>query len=214
MDAAVQDGDILLAFLTHSSSSATISAAPSGWASLIADPNPGDFSMVCYWRLRTAGDSSAPTWTWSAAGNWTVDLIAYSGQHASTPFNQSGGNTVAGANTITTPSLTPSVDNCMMVAFGSVDATGAARTWTESGSMTERVDQMDNAQHRVVAEELIATGGSATTRDLTITGTTQDIGSFAVFIAPATATDDLGTYLIQLGGASEFTPGMLQISGG
>ncbi len=214
IDASVQDGDIMVAFLTHSLSAAVISATPSGWTSLIADPNPADFSCVCYRKIKASGDSSTPTWTWDQAGNWTVDLIAYSGEDQTTPINASGGNQIAAANTITTPSLTPSVDNTMMAAFGAVDATGGARTWTESGAMTERVEALSNQIHRVVAEELIPTGGSATTRNLTVSGSAQDIGSFAVFIAPGAVVDDLATKLIQLGGASGLTPGMLQVSGG
>lgn len=177
-------GDIMLAFLISVGSATTISAAPSGWDLQVADPNPADFSAWCYKRVFVAGDAN-PTWTFSAAAGWVIDIVSYSGNDTSAPINGSGGNQVAALNTITTPSLTPSVTNCMLVVHGSVDATGGARTWTESGAMTERVDQLDNALHRVVAEELIPGSGSGITRDLTVTGSAQDMASFAVLITPA-----------------------------
>ncbi|HEU5104200.1 MAG TPA: hypothetical protein VFU22_34520, partial [Roseiflexaceae bacterium] len=176
----------MLAFLVHSSSSATISSAASGWDLLIANPGPADYAAWCYKRVYQAGDSN-PTWTFSTAGNWVVDIVAYSGADATTPIDGSGGNQSAAVNTKTTASLTPSVTGCMLVAHGSVDASGSARTWTESGAMTERVEAADNQIHRVIAEELLSTSGSGVTRDLTVSGSAQDLATLAVLIKPSSS---------------------------
>lgn len=176
--------DIMLAFVVHNSSSATISVAASGWDLLIDDPNPADYSLWCYKRIFASGDSN-PTWTFSVAGNWTIDIVSYSGNDTTTPIDASGGNQSAAVNTKTTASLTPSVTGCMLVAHGSVDASGSARTWTETGAMTERVETADNQLHRLLAEELLSTSGSGVTRDLTVSGTAQDLATFAVLIRPA-----------------------------
>jgi len=174
----------MIAFLNHSASSATMSTAADGWDLVEADPNPADFSCLCYKRVKQSGDS-APTWTWSASGNWTVDIIAYYNQDTSTPLDDTSGVQQAAVNTVTTASVTPSVTNCMLVWWASTDATGSARTWTQGGSPTERLDQMNNAHHRCIAEELITTSGSGITRTATVSGTAQDIGAFAVLVRPS-----------------------------
>jgi hypothetical protein len=183
----INDGDIMIAFLNHSSSSATISSTPSDtWDLVEADPNPADFSLLCYKRVKQAGDSATPTWTWSAAGNWTVDIIAYSGQDTTTPLDDTSSNIVVSDNVITTTSVTPAVTDCVLVWFASVDATGPARTWTQSGTPIERLDRLDNAHHRCIAEEVIPTSGSGITRTATVTDSAQAIGAFAVLVRPAT----------------------------
>ena len=184
--AGAATGDIMIAFLAHSSSTATILVDATGWDLLIADPGPADMSCWCYKRVFVIADVN-PTWVFSAAGNWTVDIIAYSGNDTSAPINASDGTQASAVNTLATPSLVPSVTGCMLVAYGSVDASGGARTWTESGAMTERVEATDNALHRLVAEELIATSGSGISRDLTVSGSAQDVAALAVLITPAAA---------------------------
>lgn len=184
----INDGEIMIAFLNHSSSSATISSGPADtWDLVEADPNPADFACLCYKRVKQSGDS-APVWTWSASGNWTVDIIAFSGQDASTPLDDTSSVQQAGVNTVTTTSVTPAVADCVLVWWASTDATGGARTWTQSGTPTERLDQMDNAHHRCMATEVIAGAGSGITRTATVSGSAQDIGAFAVLVRPASVT--------------------------
>jgi hypothetical protein len=180
-------GDLMIAFLCSVGSGTTISSAPSGWTLQEPDPNPADFSLWCYSRLWQSGDPN-PTWNFSTVGAWTVDVASYSGVDTTTPVNVDIGEQVAAANSIAVGAITPTADNCMLLAFGAVDASGAARTWTESGAMTERLEQTDNALHRVVAEELLSGGsGVGQTRTLTVTGSTQDIGGFLLAVAPAAA---------------------------
>jgi hypothetical protein len=73
------------------------------------------------------------------------------------------------------------------VWFASTDATGAARTWTQGGTPTERLDRLDSTHHRCIAEEVIPTSGSGITRTATVTGSVQDIAAFMVLVRPAVA---------------------------
>jgi dihydrofolate reductase len=176
--------DFMVAFLTSASSTATVSTPASGWDLQEADPSPADFSTWCYSRRWQSGDSN-PTWTLSVAGGWTVDIVSYSGTDSTTPVNVDIGEQGAALQEIALGPVTPTVDDCMLVAFGAVDAAGGARTWTEDGAMTERLDQMDNALHRVVAEELLSGGsGAGQTRTLTFSGSTQDVAGFLLALAP------------------------------
>lgn len=207
----ITDGDIMIAFLNHSSSGATMSSTPSDtWDLVEADPNPADFSCLCYKRVKQSGDSATPTWTWSAAGNWTVDIIAYSGQDTTTPLDDTSSGIVASGNVITTTSVTPAVTDCVLVWFASVDATSGTRTWTQGGTPTERLDQVNNQHYRCIAEEVIPTSGSGITRTATVTDTAQAIGAFAVLVRPAVVAGGLKTPVF--GGLTSpvFSEGVIQ----
>ena len=62
------------------------------------------------------------------------------------------------ANDITTAAVTPVSDDDMLIVVGSADAGAPARTWTETGSMTERFEGIGQTLHCLIAEEAI-TGG-------------------------------------------------------
>src|SRR3972149_5365762 len=187
LPSGVQAGDLMLAFVGHSASSATITGEPAGWSLQEADPNPADFSLWCYARVYQNGDA-APVFTFSAAGSWTVDIAAISGV-AATPVNADIGEQIAAANAIALGDITPTVNDCLLVGFAMADASGGARTWTQSGSMTERLDQMNNDLHRALADELLSGGGGVPVgRTFTVSGNAQDLGGFLLAIAPLAGT--------------------------
>lgn len=183
--AGTQVGDVMIAFLMHSASTATVSTGASGWdGSLEPDPNPADFSARFYFRVFQAGDAN-PTWTWSAAGNWTVDILSYSGADTGAPINAHIGEQIAAANSIVLGAITPNVNDCTLVGVGMTDAT-SAKTWTESDTPNERIDQGDNQQRRAVADWQLSGGsGIGVSRTFTMDGTSGDMAGFLLAIAPA-----------------------------
>ncbi len=185
--AGTVDGDWMIAFLPHASSSATITGTPSGWAVQEPDPNPVDFSCICYTRRKQAGDAN-PTWTWSAAGNWSVDISSWSGVDSANPVNVDVGAISAIANGDISLALTPSINDTMLVGWACIDAVGSARTWSQTGAMTEVLDRLDNAMHRCLAyEQLVGGSGVLQTRVFTddTAGSTQDVGGFMLALTPA-----------------------------
>lgn len=189
-----RQGDVQVAFLTSTSSSFTVSSVPTGWTLLQANDTVADFTAWSYWKTYQAGDP-APTWTLSGSGNWAIDIVAYSGCDPSSPINGSNLTVAAASNAVSSGSVIPSSPNCMVVVHGAVDATSGTRTWTESGSMTERLDQVDNQLYRVLADELLSGGsGVSVSRTLTVTDTAQDMSGLIVVLTPTQAV--LGTVTI------------------
>src|SRR3972149_2727793 len=186
LPSGVQAGDLMLAFVGHSASSATITGEPAGWSLQEADTNPADFSLWCYARVYQNGDA-APVFSVSATGSWTVDIAAISGV-AATPVNADIGEQIAAANAIALGDITPTVNDCLLGGFAMADASGGARTWTQSGSMTERLDQMNNDLHRALADELLSGGGGVPVGGtFPVSGNAQDLGGFLLAITPAGA---------------------------
>ena len=172
-------GDQLFAILINDGSGNTISTPASGWNLLETMPVTGmDFSAWLYERVMQGGDGN-PTWTFSA-GNWNIVLVAYSGQAAIDDTNVS--TVTIAANAITTGSVTPVGSTDMLIVAGMSDNAAPARTWTETGSMTERYENIGQTLNAVIADETLS-GTSPVTRDLTISGTAQQLGAFSIVLA-------------------------------
>jgi len=185
----INDGDLMIAFLLHQSSDISVTP-PSGWTLLEDDTNVADFSSRLYLRVKQNGDPT-PVWTWSSVGNWIVDIMVWSGFDTSTPIDDSSFNMVAPANTISSSNVTSTIANAVLVWWASLDASSAAgRTWTQSGSPTEALDQVDLSFTRAIAYEVIPTT-STVSRDMTVTDTAQDLASYALLIRPQASGDNL-----------------------
>lgn len=180
------DGDFQVAFLINSAVSANITVPAVGWDALASSPQtPADYRTWCYTRRFATGDT-APLWVFSTSTAWTMDIISYSGVDATTPVNASTGEISTPVNAIDLGPITPTVADCMLVGTASVEASGAVRTWTQSGAMTERNDEADGQLQRAVADELLSGGsGVGQTRTFTVSGSTQDMGGFLLALAPA-----------------------------
>ena len=177
------DGDYLLALVQSASATETITVVPSGWTLVQEDTTVADFTT---WLYEKTAASEPATWSWtkSAAAAWRVSVTAFQNVHATTPRNAQAVENIAGANTIAVGPITPSVDGCTIWTAGSVDATGAARTWTADGTPTERLDALAQSLHTAIYTEEQVTA-AAITRSLTVTGSVQDISGHIVAIAPA-----------------------------
>lgn len=186
LPASPSAGDIHIAFVLHASSSATITTPASGWTELTTI-SPTDFSAHAYYRLWQSGDTTTPTWTWSSGG-WVVEIVRYGGVDTTTPVNiDLATKTTGTANTITLGSITPTVNDCMIVGFANADASGSGRTYTQSGAMTERLDEVTSTHWHAVADEQLSGGsGTPVSRDFTIAGTAQDLAGWLIALAPAT----------------------------
>lgn len=183
------NGDLMIAFLSHSSGAATITSAPSGWALREADPNPADFATVCYTKIKAAGDANPAIWTWSAAGQWSAEIVSFFDIDQVTPINVSIGEQGTALQTISLGPITTTVNGCILVGYGACDASGTPRLWSESGTMFELLADPHNhngLQH-MIADELVGAAGSYT-RDFTQDGNTQDMAGFLLALQPATTT--------------------------
>lgn len=192
-----QAGHVMLAFIAHTVAAATISTAPTGWTLIGPDPDPADLSCWCYAKTAVASEP-APTWEFSTSGTWTVDIVTYAGVTEPTTAVAEQVGTAA-SNVISLGPATPTATGSIAVAYAVLDATALSRTWTESGSMTERVEDGTIVLQRVVADETLVSADPAT-RDLTASGSANDIGGFLVLLAPSAVTESVaprGVYRVQ-----------------
>jgi len=131
---------------------------------LISGGGGGD----CLSKVVDAGDVSAGSWTftnlWSAATTGTWGAIAYTG---------SDGVDISAsqASNLSTPAVTPSVDNCMIVASYGDDVGAGGRTGTADASpaATERVDVTKSGEGHTYMQEFLQTTAASVALDFTPT---------------------------------------------
>jgi hypothetical protein len=170
----VVSGDLLLATLEVDADPATVSA-PAGWTKLldtVAAPGTGNaFHTQVWWKL--AGASEPASYSWTVGGGPWVDigLQAYSNVSQTSPIDVSGGRDAGTTAAPTTPAVTTSGPNELVVAlFVNFDS----GSWTAGSGMTKRYDFDSNEAQ----DALQATAGSTGTRTATnsVNGpTTADI---------------------------------------
>lgn len=173
----LQTGHLMLWFIAHSSSSATVTT-PSGWTLLQTVTAWSDGTAIGFARVWQSGDA-APVSTLSVSASWATDLYAV----PSPSVNISAKANVAAQNTITN-AVTPTANNCHIVSFAAADASGAARTWgCDRG--TEILDQMDSQIHRQMVIETLS-GGSGVSQSYvhTISGIAEEMGGIIVAVTP------------------------------
>ncbi len=74
----IEAGDLVIAILTHSTQTATISAAPAGWTQIGTTLNAGNCAVAAYKRLPVADEPANEfAWTWSTAGTTLNGCLVY-----------------------------------------------------------------------------------------------------------------------------------------
>jgi len=179
------DNDFLIAVVTSSAATITVTTVPTGWTLVQDDPNPVDFSIWTYIKI-AASEPASWDWILSVDGAWRVDVLAYSGAATTGQPHKSAAEVLAAANSLAVGPIVPTVNDCVIVTIGAVDATGGARTWTSDGTTNERIDSALNGLQLGIYDEVQATAGTIT-RTVTVTGTVQDMAGHIIAIAPPSA---------------------------
>ena len=179
-----QAGDLLITVVSLRGGSTQTITAPSGWT-LIRRDDIGSFSQAVYWRYALGSDPGT-TYSWSG---WSSEravaaMLVYRGVSAVNPIDVSGGQTTASSKTITTPSVTAtSVDPLLILAFG-IEAPGANIAVPGAGP-TRRVEGLSAGSG--------STGLTLDVVDRPMTGT----GATGTFTANANKTaDNIGQIIV------------------
>lgn len=180
----VIDNDLLIVILAVGSAGSTVNTVPTGWTLATPRVDDGtDQNVYFYWKLASSEPAS---WDWVFAageiGTWVA--TAWTGAHQTTPVNQvSGAGTAAGTDHVT-PSITPTVDNCMLFAVASLDTT-ATTTWSTT-DMTEAFEAGTTASNFEVVSGHYLLQAVAAAVSKTVTSSMSDTGTATLFaIAPA-----------------------------
>jgi hypothetical protein len=184
-------GANLLVAIVNAETPAITDSKGNTWTSLTLQTSAADNKARLFY---VANPTVGTGHTFSATLSYqTVGVIAFSGAHASSPFDQQNGS-AAGSSPASPGSITPSENNCVVVAgygFGK-----NANTFSVDGGFTiaQSNTSVDAVSYGVVISYLIQTTAAAANPAVTYTGSSGEcnatIASFKV-AAGGTASSDL-----------------------
>lgn len=191
----VQANDLLVSIVSVDPGLSTYTVTPpSGWT-LIDNDDTGAPRSYFYYKIAGASESN-PTWTVSSSVTYAASIIAVAGVNPSAPLDvhatSSESSTTA---THTTPSITPSQNNSLLVAAIAINtASVGPGTLTTNAPFTQQDSQATIAT--TSAWEGIATDIQTTAASISATfmSTTNTVGSkFIAAFAPTTITTSART---------------------
>jgi hypothetical protein len=146
-------GDVLIASIGVRPSSAVITPPAAGWTLVRRIDTAGGptSSLAIYRRVATAGEPVSHTWTLSTSTGSAGGIAAFYGVDTSNPVDVENGQATANALTHSTPSVSTTVADTMLV---SSHGFSSAATWTPPAGMTEVVDAASQAVPNAVGLSL------------------------------------------------------------
>lgn len=207
--------DIGIFFITSDFSNlVNTTATPSGFTLITnsrnnSDPSDGIWGAA-FWKRATSGAEANVTFSQIAntsGTGWRASIMTIRGCPTSgDPFDITAVSNQSGNATVTFPSITTTVSDCLIILFASNgrDVTSANYgTWTNANlaSLTERIDSQGN--HGNGQGIGVATGGKATAGAIgtSTVGVTADANQFAVTMAIKSA-DSIGGSIPTFAGLS------------
>lgn len=200
----VQD-DLLITHICINDAAFSVSTPPSGWNVVEGpvDSLDGDCRGYVYYKVAGASEPSTYTWTMSTgSASGAIHTVRYIGVDTSAPINISDSvGTAASTVNHTSPSITPSVDGCLIVGFCHVDKSGTQTPyWTPPSGYDERYDHEGGSFVESTSADLIQ--NTAASVSVTFTGNDGDAGAVVIVaLAPvAGGGGDTGVAVVLLGG--------------
>lgn len=179
------DGDVMLAVVYAGNE--TISGAPGGWTLIGSLDWFGGKESSGYYKVASS-EGANYTWTIGASSQMKGTIVTYSGASG---VNTTGTdyNTCDGAGAYTPPTITPSVDNCMIVALqvGEVATTDVVPD--SSPAATQRVEWRGTTPEVVTfVQDYQQTTAAAVSLGVTGWAASDLIATYTVALAEAAST--------------------------
>jgi hypothetical protein len=184
-------GDLMIAQVV-SKSSGTAVTAPSGWTQIRQDVSGTSVRSALFWKIATSSDTSATDFTFTTGKESNGGAItAWYGHDPTTPIDANNGQGNAASTTVTSPGITPSAANCVILMICGVGDRNTQSNYAiatdNPPSWTEQYDLQTNAGSKcalalgsATRPQTSATGnGTATT-----SASTANVGQL-VAIRPA-----------------------------
>ncbi len=211
-------GDFLIGVLASDTEGETLGLPDGTWNILFTDLVTFDGEDVwIIWKQSSAGGSGSLSFTNGGGGSFAGVIRAYSGVAATGAINDSGNSVnssgVSSPGTVTAPSISPTVPNCMLVWLAGIDANSrtSGDVWTAPtlfGNLGTGGDG-EFAQCGSADELISGTGATGTIPGtFTLLGATFGYAAYLIALAPAGG----GTTLTLSGGAGSENPGALSSS--
>jgi hypothetical protein len=118
----VNTGDLLIAAVaTDEDTSATLSA-PSGWTSITS---PSSYSSAvtlgAWWKIASATEPASYTFTWAGGQQAYGWMMRFTGHNSTSPINGMPSVWGGSSSTPTSPAVTTTVSNCLILRLGAFD---------------------------------------------------------------------------------------------
>jgi RHS repeat-associated protein len=152
--------DVLIASVGFRPSTATINT-PAGWTLVRRTDNPAAPSSSLAVFRKVVGSSEPSAYSWDVAGAVAAagGIQAFANVDIANPINAESGQATPASLSHSTPSITSTVSNVMIVtAHGLPSAT----TWSPPTGMTEGFDLLVAGQHSVEANYVVQPAAAAT----------------------------------------------------
>lgn len=173
----VQDGDLLLAAVAHQATRTV--TPPAGWT-LVAGAVAGGNPDLRVYKKTASGEAGSYGFGLSAASFGGLVVLAF--RDADVDASAVASTDTDGSGNITTPTVTTTAANDILVAF--VSANGAAPyTFTPPGSMTERAEGSARFINVSGSTEVIAAAGATGTRTFGTSPAQTGTGGAQVVVA-------------------------------
>ena len=187
-------GDLLISAVATDGDTDTSLAPPSGegWTEINTNSSSSEVTLGAWWKLAEASESSTHQFTWSGSEQAYGWMMRFTGHDASDPIDGYAGNYTSNSSSPTSPSVTSTVANALILRLGgfddsdmTVDAPGL------SGHTAITMDASDAGQvtFQEFTEKKVATNGTSVTVDTPAGAGTGDLLIAAVVTDGDTAAD-------------------------
>ncbi len=178
--ASVAAGDLLVAHLTVRNIETL--TQPTGFT-VVKSMVAGVWQSAVAVRVADGTEGATFTWAWTSSTKAVSAMTRVTGAHQTSPVNVVGATgTIASTTTTAAPSVTTTVDDCLLFGFG---VSADNNSWTAPAGMTERYDtattNFGDCSHCGNTETL---GVAGVTGTRTHTRTGSEGTAFLVAIAP------------------------------
>jgi hypothetical protein len=188
----VSVGDVMVASMAVLDGSIVNLTAPTGWTQIARTDNDVNVTLISYWKVASASEPSAYTWTIDEQTKAVGGITPYTGVDTTNPIDAVAGNT-GFSTTATTSAITASSPNAEVVALF---ATDVSKTFSTPTGMTEKYDLSHTAAGpATAADDAIQTSaGTVSSKSSTITGNkARNWSSQQIALRPASGNCTGGT---------------------
>jgi type II secretory pathway pseudopilin PulG len=206
-------GDLLVAAVATNGDTFSYFTQPSGWTSIFSDHYSTEVSFLTWWKKAGASEPASYTFSWTTNSDEAYAwIMRFTGQDPTYPINVSNKTSGSGSSTPSSPSVTTSVANCMIVRTGGFDSSsitvgspglsGHTAITMDRSSTTAAVACSGGAGYMTQA----AAGSSGTSAFALLASEQFVTVTFAIAPGPATGTVCGGAgYVIQSAAGSSGT---------
>ena len=219
-------GDLLLAFqhvslnTTAPGTFADEMTAPAGWSQLGSTHSLTNSGIVKVWR-KDAGGSEGSSYAFagpngvSQMNGHSVVIYCITGHHATTPINvgPTFASSATAATSIPAPSVTTTVNDCLLVCSFSVSTFNNSTTWTNPTGMTAGPSgQASWFYHGYHSASLVLGAAGATGTKTATSSHSSPYLTVSVGVAPAAGGSVNGTAAADLGAGTASAVGVRTVA--